>query len=108
MKLIDLVTKEGDFVLDPFTGTGSTLVACHRSGRRFIGIELNPRYAEQAVRTWQREVRKAEADAHAVVHRDFIGGPLRYDDTKPGFVSDLYIGEDGDYHYRSDESSSTG
>jgi len=39
--LIDLVTEPGDFVLDPFTGSGSTLIACERTGRRFIGFEGN-------------------------------------------------------------------
>jgi hypothetical protein len=40
------------------------------------------------------------------VHRDFIGGPVRYDDMKPDHPNDLYIGEDGDYHYRDEASTS--
>jgi len=40
----------GDTVLDPFTGSGTTGVAAIRQGRNFIGIELNPKYADMARR----------------------------------------------------------
>ncbi|WP_454731905.1 MULTISPECIES: DNA-methyltransferase [Cupriavidus] len=35
----------GGLVLDPFTGSGTTAVACARHGRRFVGFEMNPEYA---------------------------------------------------------------
>jgi DNA modification methylase len=38
----------GDYVLDPFAGAGTTGVACKKHGRKFIGVELNPAYAEIA------------------------------------------------------------
>jgi site-specific DNA-methyltransferase (adenine-specific) len=40
----------GDVVLDPFMGAGSTGIAAVQSGRRFIGIEIDPRYFEIACR----------------------------------------------------------
>lgn len=64
--LIDLVTDEGDFVLDPFTGSGSTLVACERRKRRFIGFEKEPPYVEVAVERWQRTPGNK---GKAIVHR---------------------------------------
>ena len=45
---VEFFTKAGQTVLDPMAGTGSTIVACLRSGRNGIGIELNNRYAEIA------------------------------------------------------------
>jgi DNA modification methylase len=38
-------TDEGETVLDPFAGSGTTGVACRRLGRRFIGFERDPKYA---------------------------------------------------------------
>lgn len=43
-KLISLFTKRGMTVLDPFVGSGTTLIACNECGRDGIGIDLNPDY----------------------------------------------------------------
>ena len=47
-RVVRFFTKRGELVLDPFVGVGSTLKACAVEGRRGIGFELNPRYAELA------------------------------------------------------------
>jgi DNA modification methylase len=47
------VTRRGDIVLDPFLGSGSTLMACERTGRRCHGLELDPLYCDVIVRRWQ-------------------------------------------------------
>jgi len=47
-KCIDIMTNEGDLVLDPFMGSGTTAVAATMLKRKYLGIELNPEYIEIA------------------------------------------------------------
>jgi DNA modification methylase len=47
-------SARGDLVLDPFLGSGSTLLAAERVGRVCRGIELDPLYVDAAIRRWQR------------------------------------------------------
>lgn len=49
----------GDTILDPFMGSGTTGVACVRTGRKFIGIEKEPRYFEIAVKRISDELNRA-------------------------------------------------
>ena len=60
MKPVELVerairnsSRPGDVVLDPFGGSGSTLIAAEKSGRRARLIELDPKYVDVIVRRWQ-------------------------------------------------------
>lgn len=49
-ELVAPFTNEGQTVCDPFMGSGTTGVACAKLGRRFIGIEIEPRYFDIACR----------------------------------------------------------
>ena len=49
VKLIEDTTTPGAVLLDPFIGAGSTAVAAIKTGRHFIGFELDPKYHEIAV-----------------------------------------------------------
>ncbi len=46
--LVNKAALEGQTVLDPFMGSGTTGVACARTGRKFVGIEIEPKYFEVA------------------------------------------------------------
>ena len=46
-------SKRNDIILDPFLGSGTTLLACERVGRRCYGMELAPSYVDTAIRRWQ-------------------------------------------------------
>jgi 16S rRNA G966 N2-methylase RsmD len=44
----------GEIVLDAFLGSGTTLIACERTGRRCYGVEIDPLYIDTAIRRWQK------------------------------------------------------
>jgi DNA modification methylase len=46
-------TARGDIVLDGFLGSGTTVIAAERTGRRCFGLELDPHYVDTIVRRWQ-------------------------------------------------------
>ncbi len=46
-------TARGDIVLDAFLGSGSTVIAAERVGRRCYGIEIDPLYVDTIVRRWE-------------------------------------------------------
>ena len=52
-EMIGNSTTPDQVVLDPFLGSGTTVVACERLGRRGFGIELDPRYVDVAVSRWE-------------------------------------------------------
>jgi len=47
-------SSRGDIVLDPFMGSGTTILAAERVGRRGYGLEIDPLYVDAAVRRWQQ------------------------------------------------------
>lgn len=59
IKSVEAASLNGDTVLDCFMGSGTTGVACARTGRKFIGIEQEPKYFEIAVRRIEAELNRA-------------------------------------------------
>jgi len=60
MKPVELVeravvnsSKRGESVLDPFGGSGSTLIACEKAGRKARLIEIDPHFCDVIVQRWQ-------------------------------------------------------
>ena len=47
-------TRRGDIVLDPFLGSGSTLIAAERTGRHCYGVELEPKYMDVTLTRWEQ------------------------------------------------------
>lgn len=45
-------SKQGDLVYEPFSGSGTTIIACERTGRKCRAIELNPAYVAVAIQRW--------------------------------------------------------
>jgi len=56
---IEVFSEEGDLILDPFLGSGTTALACKRLNRNWIGIELNEDYCEYARERLEQETVEA-------------------------------------------------
>ena len=52
-RLVRNSSKKGENVLDLFNGSGSTLVVCEQLGRRYYGMELDPRYVDATIERWE-------------------------------------------------------
>jgi DNA modification methylase len=62
-------SKSRDIVLDPFGGSGATLIACEKTGRQARLIELDPKYVDTIILRWQQ----------------FSGGTATLEDTGQSF-----------------------
>ena len=54
-RLIEMLTDPGDVVLDPFLGSGATLVAAQHLGRRCVGLDKERDYLSLVVERWRAE-----------------------------------------------------
>ena len=62
-------SARGDIVLDAFLGSGTTLIAAERTGRRCYGLELDPAYVDTTIRRWQALT--GGSARHAASNRSF-------------------------------------
>ncbi len=65
-RIVLMSSDEGDIVLDPFSGTGTTAIAAKRLGRKFIGLELDNEYAEASLRKLAEEEANSKIDKYWV------------------------------------------
>ncbi len=69
-RCIKLFSYVGDTVLDPFVGSGSTLIACLQTGRKGIGVDMSEKYCELAVkRLDQMGIFQAKLEGPSVVEQ---------------------------------------
>ena len=61
-KLVLAASHEGDLVIDPFSGSGTTLVVAEQLGRRWMGCELNAEYNEWAMQRLENVRRMSKAE----------------------------------------------
>lgn len=54
---LNYYTKEGDLILDPFAGSQSLRIACYKSGRKYIGFEIDPDYYKKGCEWFEDETR---------------------------------------------------
>lgn len=67
-------TKQGDWVLDPFAGSGTTLIECRRLGRNGIGVEINPEVVAKA-----KELIEKEPNRFNIVSEIVVGDSKHFD-----------------------------
>jgi site-specific DNA-methyltransferase (adenine-specific) len=58
--MTELIRPSGDVIVDPFMGSGSTGVACAKLGRKFIGVEIEPKYFDIACHRIEEATKQAD------------------------------------------------
>lgn len=113
VELVELVeravrnsSKTRDLVLDPFGGSGSTLIACEKSERHVRLIELEPKYVDVIVKRWEaftgrKAVRLADdtmftepsavAGISSVIYIDFFFGEVGSSKSNPSSSKSISI-----------------
>lgn len=79
-RIILIGSKEGDIVLDPFMGSGTTGVVAKRFGRSFIGIEIDSSYFEVAARRIDNAAREPDL---FIKSQSFSGNNIRQHQHSP-------------------------
>ena len=75
-------SKTRDIVLDPFGGSGTTVIACEKSGRRARLMELDPKYVDVIIKRWQSFTGKEAQRASDGAAFGVLAGALNTDDVQ--------------------------
>ena len=75
-------SKTRDIVLDPFGGSGTTVIACEKSGRRARLMELDPKYVDVIIKRWQSFTGKEAQRASDGAAFGVLPGALNADDVQ--------------------------
>ena len=75
-------SKTRDIVLDPFGGSGTTVIACEKSGRRARLMELDPKYVDVIIKRWQSFTGKEAQRASDGAAFGVLAGALNADDVQ--------------------------
>ncbi|TFG32066.1 site-specific DNA-methyltransferase [Candidatus Thorarchaeota archaeon] len=86
-RFLSFFTKSGSWILDPFAGVGSTLIACKETARNAVGVELNPdfvrtgcKYIDDLEGNSQHYLLTGDAhDALSLIERKFKDNPPKFD-----------------------------
>jgi DNA modification methylase len=70
---IRLFTKEGDIVLDPFIGSGTTALACVELNRHYVGIEVLKNYYDLAISSVMQAVERKQPQNFEVILDEYTG-----------------------------------
>ena len=77
-------TRRNGTILDPFTGSGTTVIAAERTGRRACGIEIDPAYVDVTIRRWQAHTGKAGTLAASGQTFEEVEETLQHTDSASG------------------------
>ncbi|MCR4427691.1 MAG: site-specific DNA-methyltransferase [Firmicutes bacterium] len=86
-RLVRMFSFVGDTVLDPFCGTGTTMIAALRTGRNSIGIDIDPEYCRLAAR-------RLRAEAHTLFSR----AQLIFERAQPAVEGGVVVREDAEMY----------
>lgn len=85
-RLIRFFSKSGELVLDPFLGSGSTLLAAHACERRGVGIELIAQWAEVARQRLAEATARGAEGSYAIIEGDARQELAKLDENSMDFV----------------------
>jgi len=74
-RLVRMFSFTGDTVLDPFCGSGTTMIAAFQTGRNSIGVEVDPEYCRMAARYLKAETTNLFSSAELIFEKTFTKGP---------------------------------